>query len=162
MLEVLKGSSSELIANDALELSIFITSNLGLDTTALPLMLFAKADLLKFQKKYAEATALLDSIAKTFPAGELMDDIWYQMANIAMEEQDIDAAISYYEKVIEQDFDDLLKDNALFSLAEIYDRVKGDENKAIELYKELILDYQGSIFTEEARERFRALRGDQL
>ncbi len=162
MLEVLKGSSSELIANDALELSIFITSNLGLDTTALPLMLFAKADLLKFQKKYTEATALLDSIAKTFPAGELMDDIWYQMANIAMEEQDIDAAISYYEKVIEQDFDDLLKDNALFRLAEIYDRVKGDENKAMELYKELILDYQGSIFTEEARERFRALRGDQL
>ncbi len=162
MLEVLKGSSSELISNDALELSIFITSNLGLDTTALPLMLFAKADLLKFQKKYTEATALLDSIAKTFPAGELMDDIWYQMANIAMEEQDIDAAISFYEKVIEQNFDDLLKDNALFKLAEIYDQVKGDEHKAMELYKELILEYQGSIFTEEARERFRALRGDQL
>ncbi len=162
MLEVLKGSSSELISNDALELSIFITSNLGLDTTALPLMLFAKADLLKFQKKYTEATALLDSIAKTFPAGELMDDIWYQMANIAMEEQDIDAAISYYEKVIEQNFDDLLKDNALFKLAEIYDQLKGDEHKAMELYKELILEYQGSIFTEEARERFRALRGDQL
>jgi len=162
MLEVLKGSSSELISNDALELSIFITSNLGLDTTALPLMLFAKADLLKFQKKYTEAAALLDSIAKTFPAGELMDDIWYQMANIAMEEQDIDAAISYYEKVIEQNFDDLLKDNALFKLAEIYDQVKGDEHKAMELYKELILEYQGSIFTEEARERFRALRGDQL
>jgi len=162
MLEVLKGSSSELISNDALELSIFITSNLGLDTTAVPLMLFAKADLLKFQKKYAEAITLLDSIANTFPAGELMDDIWYQMGDIAIEKQDVNAAISYYEKVIEQNFDDLLKDNALFKLAEIYDQVKGDENKAMEFYKKLILEYQGSIFTEKARERFRVLRGDQL
>ncbi len=162
MLEVLKGSTSELIANDALELSIFITSNLGLDTTAAPLKLFAKADLLKYQKKYNEALAILDSIASTYPAGELMDDIWYQMGLIALEEQNFDEAISYFEKVREQDFDDLLKDNAVYRLAQIYDKEKQDDAKAMEYYKELIINYQGSIFTEEARGRYRELRGDQL
>ena len=55
-----------------------------------------------------------------------------------------------------------MKDNAVYRLAQIYDKEKQDDAKAMEYYKELIINYQGSIFTEEARGRYRELRGDQL
>ena len=50
--DVLKASTSKLIANDALDLSIFIMDNLGLDTTSRALMLYSQADLLVFQNNF--------------------------------------------------------------------------------------------------------------
>ena len=48
-LDILKGSTSELISNDAIDLSVFILEHYALDTSAKPMQLFAKADLLTFQ-----------------------------------------------------------------------------------------------------------------
>lgn len=45
-LDVLKASTSKFTANDAMELSMLIGNNLNLDTTAAPLQMFARADLL--------------------------------------------------------------------------------------------------------------------
>ena len=48
-LKVLRASTSKLIANDAMKLSLLITDNYNLDTAELPMKTFAKADLLIFQ-----------------------------------------------------------------------------------------------------------------
>src|SRR5690606_10967909 len=53
-LDVLKASTSKLTANDAMELSLMIGNNLNLDTTDIPLTMFARADLLFFQNKKTE------------------------------------------------------------------------------------------------------------
>jgi hypothetical protein len=45
-------------------------------------------------------------------------------------------------------------------LAELYNWKLDDKDKAMELYKQLMMDYTGSLYTTEARKRFRALRGD--
>src|SRR5690606_27702483 len=74
-LTVLKSSTTELIANDALYLSVLITENTPPDSNITPLLRFAHADLLLFQNKTKEADLLLDSIATTFPENPLQDDI---------------------------------------------------------------------------------------
>ena len=51
-LSTLKASTSKLIANDAMQLSLLITDNLNLDTSELAMQLFAKADLLSYQQQY--------------------------------------------------------------------------------------------------------------
>jgi outer membrane protein assembly factor BamD (BamD/ComL family) len=38
--------------------------------------------------------------------------------------------------------------------------VLNNKEKAMELYQQLLMDYPGSLFTTEARKRFRQLRGD--
>ena len=37
-----------------------------------------------------------------------------------------------------------------------------DKTKAIEAYKKLLVDYPGSLFSDEARKRYRVLRGDKI
>jgi len=61
-LDILKGSTSELISNDAIDLSVFITDNSGLDTTLIPMMKFARADLLMFRNQH-EAALAVDGMA---------------------------------------------------------------------------------------------------
>ena len=75
-LDVLKSSTSKLIFNDAMNLSLLITDNYNLDTTDVPMMLFAKADLLSFQKKYNKAINLYDSILNSFKGHDLSDEIY--------------------------------------------------------------------------------------
>jgi hypothetical protein len=80
-LDVLKASTSKLTANDAMELSMLIGNNLNLDSTAVPLQMFARADLLFFRNKDAEAMATLDSIAELYPYHTLTDNILFESQN---------------------------------------------------------------------------------
>ena len=50
-LKVLKASTSQLIANDALDLQLLITDHKFGDSLQTPLRLYAKADFLTFQNK---------------------------------------------------------------------------------------------------------------
>jgi len=161
-LTVLKASTSELIANDALDLSIFITDNLGLDTTAIPMQMFARSDLKIFQNKTQAALQTLDSINTKFPGHALADDILFAKARINIKEQKFEEAASYLEQMIANFPADLLTDNALFMLGELYENELEDKSKAYNYYETIILDHSGSIFTTEARKRYRKLRGDQL
>ncbi|WP_237708812.1 tetratricopeptide repeat protein [Gillisia marina] len=61
-LNVLKASTTQLIANDALELSLLIKENSLEDSTQTALNLYAKADLLAFQNKTDAAIAVLNDI----------------------------------------------------------------------------------------------------
>ena len=161
-LNILKASTSELIANDALHLSVFIMDNLGLDTTLYPMQLFARADLLFYQNKLDQALATLDSIIKIFPDHSLADDIFYTKANICIRKKDWTQAAKYFQIVIDKYSDDLLGDDATFALAEIYQYKLNDLERAKQLYQDLIFNYKDSVYLVEARKRFRSLRGDQL
>src|SRR5690606_17667126 len=61
-LKILKSSTSQLIANDALDLMLLITDNKYEDSTQSALKLYAKADLMAFQNHTDDAIALLDVI----------------------------------------------------------------------------------------------------
>ena len=159
---VLKNSTSKLIANDALDLSVFITDNLGLDTTAIPLSKYAEADLAIFQNKFDVAFAKLDSITTTFPDHGLEDDVWYSKAQIYQKQRDYDKAIAMYEKIAEKYPEEIRTDNSLFAMAEIYEVHLNDLEKSKALYERIFIDYSNSTFAVEARKRFRRLRGDDI
>jgi tetratricopeptide (TPR) repeat protein len=160
--KILKGATSKLISNDAIDMSVFILDNLGMDTTEVTLQMFAQADLLAFQNKYTEALQKLDSIIIIFPDHSLEDDILYTKAQIFRKLRKTDDMITMYQTIIDKFPDDIRADNALFELAEIYETKLKEPEKAKPLYEKIFVDYSGSTFAAEARQRFRILRGDEL
>ena len=161
-LKVLKSATSELVANDALELSIFITDNLGLDSIMDPMLMFARADLLAYQNKDDESIKTLDSIDFVFPNHVLSDDITFKRGELALKAHRFEEATSHFQNVYDQFPTDLLADNALFQLGELYEYFLNNEEEAKRYYEKIILEYPDSIFITEARKRFRKLRGDSL
>ena len=157
---ILKAATSRLISNDAIDRSVFILDNLGLDTIATPLQMYARAELLNFQHKYDESFAKLDSLREMFPDHKLEDDIFYLKALIYQDKRDYDAAIAMYEKVVNDYPEDIRADNSLFNMAELYEHKLDDLEKAQNLYERIFIDYSNSTFAVEARKRFRKLRGD--
>ncbi len=161
-LNVLKGSTSELIANDALQLSVFILDNLGLDTITTPLEIFASAELLSFQNKINQVYDKLDSIDRYFPGHKLGDDILMLKSKIFIDQNKHEQAAELLDKIVQNYATDILADDAAFQLAELYDYTLNNKGKASEFYLKIITDYKDSVFLTEARKRYRTLRGDKL
>lgn len=161
-LDILKGSTSKLISNDAIELSLLITDNLNLDTIYEPMLMYARADLYTAQRRFESATATLDSLAEEYPGHALADDVLLQRARICELKLDIECAISNYEKILADHYFGINADNALFRMAELYEEKLQNLDKAQELYKTLLTDFPGSLYVVESRKRFRALRGDEV
>lgn len=160
--DVLKASTSKLIANDALDLSVFIMDNLNLDTTSDAISLYAAAELLVLQNRFEEAFLKLDTLASGFPEHSLQDDIFFLKARIWDKQRDYMKAIPLYTEVAEKYKDDIRADNSLYALAQIYELKMKDLEKAKEIYEKIFLDYSGSVFAVDARKRFRILRGDKV
>ncbi len=160
--DILKASTSKLIANDALDLSIFIMDNLGLDTTAVPITMYSEADLLVFQNRFEDAFTKLDSLDTMFPGHTLKDDMYYLKAQIFVKKRDYDNAIVMYQKVIDDHIEEIRADNSLFELANLYENQLQELDKAKEIYERIFIDFSGSTFAVEARKRFRKLRGDTV
>lgn len=159
-LEVLKASTSKLIANDALELSVLITDNYNMDTSVTAMELFAKADMLCSQYKYKPALDIYDSIINNFDNHSLNDEIFIRKANIFIRLIKYDLAISAL-KTIENDYSSsLLIDKALFLLAETYELKLSNIDLAKIYYKKILFEYPGSIYLIEARNRYRKLSGN--
>ncbi len=161
-LDVLKASTSELIANDALNLSVLIIENNPIaDSNVTPLKMFARADLLAFQNKDEEAIAVLDSITSEFPKHPLGDNILMQKANMAYKKQDYSEAARLLQKIATDFGDDVLADDAIFNLAQINETFFSNKDEAKRLYEEILTKYPGSSFVNQARKNYRRLRGDK-
>ncbi|MBT8189801.1 MAG: tetratricopeptide repeat protein [Saprospiraceae bacterium] len=160
--DILKAATSRLISNDAIDLSVFIMDNMGLDTTDVPLKMFSTAELYTVQNKYDEAFAILDSISIMFPKHSLEDDILYQKANLHYKLKDIESAKVLYKKVYEDFPEEIRADNSLMKLAEILEIHEDKPEEAMGLYEKLFIEFSSSTFAVEARKRYRILRGDNI
>lgn len=156
-LDVLKEATSKLIANDALNLSTFITENLGLDSNYTAMKQFAKADLLIEQHQYNQAFQTYDSIAKAFPNHKLADDILMRKAKAYTDQKEWQKAADALTTVVEKYKDGILADDALYQLANLYKNKLDNPKKAKEYYFDLMRNYPGSIFVTDARKSYRAL-----
>ncbi len=159
-LDVLKASTSKLIANNAMELALLINDNTALDTSTEALSIYARADLKVYQKQYNQALGHLDSLIKIHIANSIIDEAYFLKAQALAELERYPEAVQLLETVTKQYGSDLLGDDALFLLGQIYQEQIGDSEKAMEAFRQLLERYPGSIFTVEARSRFRTLRGD--
>lgn len=157
-LDILKQSTTKLIANDAMNLSILITDNLGLDSNYTAMGQFAKADLLLEQHKYDEAFTKYDSILKSFPFHGLADEILMRKSEAFEFQGKWNKSIELLLKVVENHSSDILADDALFQLGNIYENHLFEYEKATEYYFQLMKNYPGSLFVTESRKRFRSLK----
>lgn len=161
-LDILKGSTSQLIANDAMNLSLVISDNLETANDTLALKKFAMADLYSFKNKPEKALLLLDSIQKKFPSSSLIDDIMMSRAKLFLNLNRYQESLNELKNIVHDHFYDIWADDAVFLMGDIYETKLNDPAKASVFYQQLITDFPGSVFVTEARKRFRKLRGDKL
>ena len=156
-LDVLKSSTSKLISNDAIELSLFIENMREEDTIGFVLRKFAKADLYTYQGKYDSALIFLNKI-EADPAGIYsMEYSLFKKAINYTKLNDFAKADSTYNKLISLYPESIKADNALFESAEIK-RVQFNNNEeALKLYMILMNDYPESIYAGKARKKYREL-----
>lgn len=162
ILDILKKATSKEISNDAMQLSLLIEDNTGLDTSETAMARFSKVDLLIFQNKYEESIRLLDTLYKEYSAHSLADEILWLRANTLLKVNRIDEAVTDLNIIVEKYATDILADDALFLLAKVTEENRKDKIKAMELYRRILTDFPGSIFNAQARVRFRELRGDYV
>lgn len=160
--DILKASTSTLIANDALNLSLLISDNLLSKNDSLALTMYADADMLQFMNKYSEALVKLDSIDISFPNNSLTDDILMARAKIYIKENELIKGTTALKDLITNHNTSIWIDDALFMLADILENKLNNPEEAKKLYQQLVNDYPGSMFNAEARKRFRNIRGDNV
>ena len=175
-LDVLRAATSKLIANDAMYFSLLISDNeeeeeeeegeeedtllFSGQKVNIPLQYYAKADYLLFQNKIDDAYSTFDSVITLSPFGTLVDDALYQKALILIKKKDYLTAEQLLRKIEESHYTELLADDALFKLGDLYEFYIHDPNKAMDCYRKLMRDFPSSLYVNDARNRYRALRGD--
>ncbi|NDV42524.1 tetratricopeptide repeat protein [Muricauda sp. 40Bstr401] len=161
-LKVLRGSTSQLIANDAMQLSLLISDNSLEDSTQTALKKYARADLLAYQNKNKEAIEVLEDILQNHKGEKIEDEALLKQAELLAEQKDYEAAEFNYKKIVEFYSDGILADDAHFALGELYRNILNEPEKAKSHYEKIIYNYQDSYYFPQARINFRKLRGDAI
>jgi tetratricopeptide (TPR) repeat protein len=162
ILDILKKATTREISNDAMQLSLLIQDNTGLDTSEVAMAEFSKVDLLIFQNRYEESIGQLEILFQKYKSHSLADEILWLKANTLLKINKIDDAIINLKAIIENYKYEILADDALYTLAKVTEENLKDKPKAMEYYRTLLKDYPGSIYGAQSRIRFRELRGDYV
>ena len=99
-LKVLKSSTSQLMANDALELQLLITDHKFGDSLQSPLRLYAKADFLNLQNNKTEAILVLDSLITQHNTHGIVDQALLFQAQLFQNTAQYQRAKHNYLKII--------------------------------------------------------------
>ena len=167
-LDILKEATTREIANDAMDLSIRIKENTTFDSAGTALREYAFIELLLHQNK--EDSALIrmaslkegniygttDKIANT----TILDDVYWLEANLRLKRGEFDNAFDLLQLILDKYGDDILADDAYFLQGEIKEIHQYQKDHAMEIYREFLSKFPGSVYAAEARKRFRQLRGD--
>jgi tetratricopeptide (TPR) repeat protein len=161
-LKILKSSTSQLIANDALDLKLLISDNKFEDSTQTALKYYAKADLFAFQNRTEDAIFLLDKIIEEHKGESITDQALYQQAKLFEKKKQYNKAEANYLQIIKDYSEDILADDAHYYLAALYNTHLAKPKEAKQLYEKIIFEFQDSIYFIAARKKFRMLRGDAI
>ena len=168
-LKVLKSSTTQLIANDAVRLFLKITDNEPVDSIPSGLKQLAKAELLSYQNKNEEALTELENLFRSkeilinglVPGEVIYDDVLFLQAQLFIKQKKYEQSILSLEKIIAADNQGFLTDDVYYQMAELYNYQIKNTEKAQEYYQKIIFEHPSSIYLVDARKKFRKLRGDQ-
>ncbi len=161
-LKVLRGSTSQLIANDAMQLSLLISDNSLEDSTQTALKKYARADFLAYQNKTQEAIDALEDILQNHKGEKIEDEALLKQAQLLESQEKYEAAEFNYLKITEFYGNGILADDAFFALGELYRKTLDQPEKAKAQYEKIIYNHQDSYYFPQARKNFRMLRGDAV
>jgi len=158
-LDILKQATTREIANDAMELSMRIKENTTFDSTGAALKAYASIELLIYQNKLNEALKELENFSSKDSPG-ILDDVYWLEADLLMKQGKFHEALIKLQKILDEFGTDILADDAYFLQGDIYEHQLKNKDKAMEIYREFLNKYPGSVYAAEARKRYRVLRGD--
>jgi tetratricopeptide (TPR) repeat protein len=161
-LSVLKSSTSQLIANDALDLHLLILNNIGQDSLKRPLELFARAQLLSYQNKTGQSIDTLQIILDEFKGSAVEDDALVFQAELYAGLRQYKKAEANYLTVMSNYDKSILIDKAVYRLAQLYQTELNRPDLAKEYYEKILFNYPSSIYLVDARKQYRSLRGDLI
>lgn len=161
-LSVLKSSTSQLIANDALDLHLLILNNTGQDSLKRPLELFARAQLLSYQNKTGQSIDTLQIILDEFKGSAVEDDALVFQAELYAGLRQYKKAEANYLTVMSNYDKSILIDKAVYRLAQLYQTELNRPDLAKEYYEKILFNYPSSIYLVDARKQYRSLRGDLI
>jgi len=159
-LEVLKSASTQLIANDALDLFLLISDNTVEDSTQVALKKFSRADFLLFQDKKQDALAAFQAILKENKGDAIEPVTLLRIGKIYESLGDTASALANYKQILDNFKECIYIDEALFFSAEIYFQMN-DVTNAQPLYEDIITHHEDSIYYVTAQKKYRKLRGDK-
>ncbi|HMR56041.1 MAG TPA: tetratricopeptide repeat protein [Cyclobacteriaceae bacterium] len=90
----------------------------------------------------------------------IKDDVYWLEANLRMKRGEFEIAYNLAEKILTEFSNDILADDAFFLQGELQERYLKNTDKAMEIYRDFLNKYPGSVYAAEARKRYRTLRGD--
>ena len=157
-LDVLRASTSKLIANDAMELSLLISDNMEDDSTYGMLELFADADLLLYRGQLDSAWEAFDAVNRAVLSHPLFDEVLMRKAQIRMKQARYAEADSLLKRLVDFYPEDITADDALMLRAELNEDHLGSPQVALECYEKLLLDYPTSLYVDRARKRYNELK----
>jgi tetratricopeptide (TPR) repeat protein len=160
-LKVLKSASTQLIANDALDLFLLISDNTVEDSTQVALKKFARADFLLYQEKKQDALTAFQAILKENKGDAIEPVTLLRIGKIYEELGDTNAALANYKLILDNFKECIYIDEALFYSAEIYNQLN-DVEQAKPLYEEVITKHEDSIHYVTSQKKYRKLRGDSI
>ena len=161
-LKILKSATSQLIANDAVDLYLLITDNEPVDSIPSGLTVYAKAELLAFQNKTKQAIDTLSLVYTNYKGQPIEDEALFKQAQLFVKNKSFEKAIENYLKIIQLDANGILVDDALYEIAELYYTKLKDTAKASEYYQKILFNYPSSIYLVESRKKYRKIRGDEI
>ncbi len=132
------------------------------DSLRLALKTYAKADLLAYQNQNFKAIDTLQTVLNKYKGHPIEDEALFKQASLFIKTNQLKEAEDNYLKIIHLNKEDILADDAVYNLAELYENQLKIPSKAKEYYKKIIFEYPSSIFLVDARKKYRKLRGDTI
>ncbi|POS03102.1 tetratricopeptide repeat protein [Flavobacterium croceum] len=159
-LSVLKSASTQLIANDALDLFLLISDNTVEDSTQVALKKFSKADFLVYKDKKIEALEAFKQILKEHKGETIEAVTLLRIGKLYEKLGDATQALAAYKEILDHHKDCIYIDEALYFSGEIYMQVP-DIEQAKSMYEQVIMQHEDSIYYVESQKKYRKLRGDK-
>ncbi len=122
-----------------------------------------KAELEAWKEKKKSQKESVDSVLIDGPSqisSTIQDDVYWLEASLRMKRGEFEAANVLLQKIVTEFGDDVLSDDAYFTQGDIYENDLKNKEKAMEIYRDFLDKYPGSVYAAEARKRYRTLRGD--
>lgn len=156
---ILQNPSSD-AANDAITLQLLISENRKNNEAILKQ--YGEAELFRIQKKPEKALGVLDELLSPGGSAGMLDICAFRKGEILADLGRPDEAIASFNGLLRTFPESLLRERALFNIGQIYETAMKDSAKAIESYQLILEKYPNSLQANEARNRIRMLRGDNI
>lgn len=153
--DVLKGSTSKLISNDALQMSHFLNMNYEEEGDNSDLERLATTEYAVYRHQSEEALPVLDSLIQNSAAGIADYAALVKSGVLLSQHQDQEAAL-ILEKLAKASGQTYIRAKAIFELANLKNRTD-QKQQALDLYQQLVSDYSGSVYSVEAGKIYREL-----